>query len=279
MTATASARPELIIALVCPLGSRVDALEDSIKKELDSFGYKSKLIVLSDLLQNLDSWAGEVDKLESTRIENRQRQAFEFRRLGGADSLARAAITAIRSCRKSISGDPDKSAGGVAYILRQLKHPQEIVLLRRVYGTSVVVIAGHAPEETRVEYLADTLAHTAGKASPKEFENEARKLIHIDANEDDPSDDRADFGQNTRDAYPLADCFVQLGAGEAGSVRRFIELLFGHPFHTPTAEEMAMHQANAMSFRSSDERRQVGAVIVKRTTRGSLQSKFDDATV
>jgi cytidine deaminase len=52
-------------------------------------------------------------------------------------------------------------------------------------------------------------------------------------------------------------------------VRRFIQLLFGHPFHTPAVEEMAMHQAHAMALRSSDERRQVGAVIVKRTIRSA----------
>jgi cytidine deaminase len=272
-----SARPELIIGLVCPLGARIEALEDSISKALGSFNYKSEHIRLSDLLRNLTSWTDEADEREETRIQNRQSQAAAFRKIGGLDSLARAAITEIRRRRAELTGHPDKTADSVAYILRQLKHPKEIELLRRVYGQSFFVIAGHAPEESRVDFLADSLAKTAGKASPKEFENKARTLINSDQSEDSAVDD-AEFRQNTRDAYPLADFFVNLTSGEGASVRRFIDLLFGHPFKTPTAEEMAMHQANAMALRSSDERRQVGAVIVKRVPRGS-SDRFADATV
>jgi cytidine deaminase len=45
-------------------------------------------------------------------------------------------------------------------------------------------------------------------------------------------------------------------------VERFIDLLFGHPFHTPRPDEVAMYHAGAAALRSSDESRQVGAVIV-----------------
>jgi len=271
-------RPELIIGLVCPLGAGIDALERAISKALEPFGYKSEHIRLSDLLRRLNSWTNETDEQEQTRIHNRQGHAAAFRKAGGLDSLARAAITEIRSRRSAITNDPDESADSVAYILRQLKHPAEVELLRRVYGQSFVVIAGHAPEDIRVDSLADSLAKTAGKASPREFENSARSLINTDESADNNTDEDAGFTQNTRDAYPLADFFVDLSANEGGSVRRFIELLFGHPFKTPTAEEMAMHQASAMSLRSSDERRQVGAVIVKRVARGS-SDRLADATV
>ncbi len=71
-----------------------------------------------------------------------------------------------------------------------------------------------------------------------------------------------DFGQNTRDTYPKANFFVDLGVqGGEQRIGRFIELLFGHPFHTPTREEYAMFQASAASLRSSDDARQVGAAV------------------
>jgi deoxycytidylate deaminase len=276
MTEPMVPRPELVIALICPLGASVDLLEESIKSAFAPFKYSCEQIWLSDLLRNLESWTEEPNALEQTRIEYRQRCAAEFRRLGGPDALARAAIAAIRARRRTLTGDPDKPADSVAYILRQLKHPGEIELLRRVYGTSLTIIAGHAPHDTRVESLADLLARTAGKKSSTD-RTIAETLITIDDREDS-SDGDTDFGQNTRDAYPLADCFVELARGEGPSVGRFIELMFGHPFHTPTAEEVAMHQANAMALRSSDERRQVGAVIVKRTSREYMNS-FADATV
>ena len=261
-------RPELIIALVCPLGARIQALESAIRNELQKFGYRCESIRISELLENLDFWTDEPDTSEETRIRHRQNMAFNFRSKGGPDVLARAAVAAIREVRLRISGHPDKPADACAYILRQLKHPKEIELLRRIYGQSVVVVAGHAPEEIRIQSLADTMAQKEGKASSKEYIYPAQKLIHVDEKEDNPDDVEAKFGQNTRDTYPLADFFVSLAHGDADGVQRFVELLFAHPFRTPTPEEMAMHQANAMALRSSDERRQVGAVIVTRTQRG-----------
>lgn len=279
MTEQAGKRPELIIAVVCPLGAAIDALVDAICDELrKNFDYHCELIKLSELLENLTFWKPEGDSRLATRINHRQTYAFEFRNIGGADTLARAAIAAIRDRRRQRSGHPDKPADACAYILRQLKHPKEIQLLRRVYGHSLVVVAGNAPEKIRIEALADEIARKDGKAPSKKYEDEAEILVHKDAKEEHPNDMEAKFGQNTRDTYPLADYFVSLAQRKGDSVRRFIELLFGHPFQTPTAEEMAMHQANAMALRSSDERRQVGAVIVERTQRSEL-STFMDANV
>ena len=191
--------------------------------------------------------------------------------------MARAAITAIRERRRGRSGNPDKPVPACAYILRQLKHPKEIALLRHVYGQSVVVVAGHAPEERRASNLADTFAHNEGKATPRTYDHVANTLLRIDDTEVDLDEEQAKLGQNTRDTYPLADFFLDLAGGSAERVRRFIQLLFGHPFHTPSPEEMAMNQANAMALRSSDERRQVGAVVVSRTER--LGSGIRDADI
>jgi deoxycytidylate deaminase len=45
------------------------------------------------------------------------------------------------------------------------------------------------------------------------------------------------------------------------SIGRFIELLFGHQFHTPTRDEYAMFLAHGAALRSADLGRQVGAAI------------------
>ncbi len=277
MTKQEGRRPELIIALVCPLGVRVELLQKTICDELKNFGYRCEDIHVSDLLRNFDSEMVEPDASEYSRITVRQSQGFKFRCEGGPEVLARAAIAAIKERRLGISQHPDKPANACAYVLRQLKHPKEIELLRHVYGQSLVVVAGHAPKEMRIKTLANTLARSEGQPSASQFEKWARELIDTDDKEEHPDDEEAKLGQNTRDAYPLADFFANLAHNDPEPVKRFINLLFGHPFHTPTPEEMAMHQANAIALRSSDERRQVGAVIVSRTKRSD--SNIMDADI
>jgi hypothetical protein len=42
--------------------------------------------------------------------------------------------------------------------LNQLKHPEEVHLLRRVYGSSFFLVAGHAPRRQRIKDLAERWA-------------------------------------------------------------------------------------------------------------------------
>ncbi len=102
------------------------------------------------------------------------------------------------------------------------------------------------------------------------FESKALDVITADEKQDD------DLGQNTRDTYPQADFFANLGVSSGEfKIQRFVDLLFGHPFHTPQPDEYAMYQAAAVALRSSDDNRQVGAVIVS-LTRGPNEIKNAD---
>lgn len=266
-------RPELIVGLVCPLGARIDVLTKTISDQLRTFGYESVLIRVSDGLKKCRTNVPEPPaNNEGLRIRARQEQALEMRS-GKEDVLARMAIAAIRVARAEVTKDPDKPRPACAYIVRQLKHPNEAALFRRVYGSSFVLIAGSAPKPLLERAVAERLAADKGEADYEKFKAEAAELIAIDEQE---SEDRewADKGQSTRDTFPLADYFVDL-TKDAESVKRFVNLLFGHPFETPTQEEMAMQQAATVSYRSSEERRQVGAVIVKRTDRASEEADAD----
>ena len=46
-------------------------------------------------------------------------------------------------------------------------------------------------------------------------------------------------------------------------IGRFVDLVFGKPFETPTADELGMYFARAAALRSADLSRQVGAVIMR----------------
>jgi deoxycytidylate deaminase len=72
-----------------------------------------------------------------------------------------------------------------------------------------------------------------------------------------------DYGQNVRDAYPLADFFLD-GSNDVdlqATAARAVDIVFGHPFATPTKDEFAMYFADAAGLRSAEPGRQVGAVI------------------
>lgn len=252
-------RPELVFALVGAVGTRLDDLSRALRVALAEFRYSAVDIRLSDLLSNWAGFTKQVGSGEHSRIRHLQQMGDAFREcVGRGDALALSAIAQIRAKRAEVSGSPAKPAPAHAFILSQLKHPDEADLLRRVYGPSFLLIAGHAPRRKRIEVLTQLMARSESQTGhePK-FDPKASEVINFDDNEE------TEFGQNTRDTYPKADFFVSLGIqGAEHRITRFVDLLFGHPFHTPTPDEYAMYQASAVSLRSSDDNRQVGAAIV-----------------
>jgi cytidine deaminase len=257
-----ASRPELVFGLVGAAGARLHDLSKELKAELQEFGYTAVDIRLSDLLLSFTGWVDQKGTSEFDRIRHRQDMGNAFRTsLKDGAALARAGIAEIRARRREVSGSPDLPAPACAYVVHQLKHPDEVDLLRQVYGSSFVLVAGHAPQSLRVEELARRMAEKDLKSGEeRHFKGKASDIIDADEKQED------EFGQNTRDTYPKADFFANLGVerGE-NKVRRFVDLLFGHPFHTPTPDEYAMYQASAAALRSSDDNRQVGAVIVSLT--------------
>lgn len=252
-------RPELVFALVGGAGTRLNDLSDALKSKLRMFGYQTVDIRLSDLLVNFTGWSEQSGTSKFDSIRHRQNMGNAFReQLHRGDAMALAGIMELQATRAKILANRDKAVSPRAYILHQLKHPAEVDLLRTVYGSSFLLIAGHAPRNDRMLGLARQMAESARQSGQENhYIDQASKVIEIDQKEDDI------FGQNVRDTYPQADFFANLGKPEGQfEVWRFVELLFGHPAHTPLPDEYAMYNAHAVSLRSSDDNRQVGAVIL-----------------
>ncbi|MGC1470840.1 MAG: deaminase, partial [Sphingorhabdus sp.] len=71
--------------------------------------------------------------------------------------------------------------------------------------------------------------------------------------------------QNVRDTFPKGDYFVNSRKDLQKQVKRFVELVFGEPFTTPTEDEYNMFLAKSASYRTADLSRQVGAVIIDKS--------------
>jgi deoxycytidylate deaminase len=257
-----SRRPELVFGMVGPAGTRLDDLAIELKGALAAFGYVTEDVRLSALLPNFTGFKAQTDPSEFGRIRHLQDMGDAFRSaMNDGAAVALAGIAAIRERRLQLTGSPDLPADAHAYLMHQLKHPAEVDLLREVYGSSFLLVGGHAPRITRIHELSRRMAakeNQPGKATL--FEAKATEVIDVD------QEHGGDFGQNTRDTYPRADFFANLAlpSGQV-EVRRFVDLLFGHPFRTPSPPEYAMYLATAVSLRSSDSARQVGAAVVSLT--------------
>src|SRR5260370_982093 len=96
------------------------------------------------------------------------------------------------------------------------------------------------------------------------FDHDSYRKVAEELVKRDEADLSKALGQDVRDTFPLADLFVDAANRDSigKSVGRFIDLLFGHPFHTPTPDEFGMFHARASALRSADLSRQVGAAIV-----------------
>ncbi len=93
---------------------------------------------------------------------------------------------------------------------------------------------------------------------PTAFLDDAYALVQRDQAEEDRP-----LGQNVRDTFHLADFFIDGRSRQnvEQELGRVIEILFGHPFRTPTRDEHAMFLAEAAAMRSAEMGRQVGAVV------------------
>lgn len=181
--------------------------------------------------------------------------------------MALLAVTAVRAHRKSITGHEKEPAPAKAYILHSLKHPDEVATLRRIYGRAFHLIAAFSGREARVSALATRIAKSYFDFDEDKYRPRAEELVKRDE-----ADSTKILGQDVRDTYPLADLFVDATNRDALSsgIGRFVDLLFGHPFNTPTPDEFGMFHARASSLLSADLSRQVGAVITQ--SRGEIVS-------
>ena len=256
--------PELVIGLISAVGTNLEALCRSLDQCLTSVQFNSTTIHLIETIHELERWESGVlaEEPYDKRIEQHMDAGDEFRRaLNRGDALALMAIARIREEREKVTGEANTTFPRHAYLLRSLKNPAEVGMLREIYGSAFILIAGYSPRETRLEELANSIASSHQNMQPDAYRASAERLIYRDQ-----SGQGIKLGQNVSGSFPLADFFVDVSrpAEMESELRRFVEVVFGHPFHTPSRDEFAMFHAKAAALRSSDLGRQVGAVIASK---------------
>jgi deoxycytidylate deaminase len=238
---------ELVFGIICPLGVSYRSLLDSLQLYLQQFGYSYHEVKLSGEFEDLAVKLGIEVADEQTRVGQMWRK-IELgneirRRTARSDILALVAAASIEATRPE---DREPMAlPKTAHVIVSLKRPEEVATLRRLYGTGFFLI-GIAPAESHRKTYFDEMGLD---------KDERARLIETDADEEQL------FGQRTRDTFYLSDVFISLHESSK-QIARFLDLVFGYPFHTPNLDERSMYLAYAASLTSGDLARQVGAAMV-----------------
>jgi len=253
---TALSNPELVFGIVGPVGVNLDPVILVLGRELQRFKYVSKTVRLSKQIESFFSSDHSKDP-EDQRISALMNEGTRLRlESGRGDAVALLGIAEIRRIREEeLDGKAEKNA----FILRSLKHPQEVETLRNVYGRGFLLISVYSPREVRVTALSERISRSAfGKGS--KARSKAEEIVERDELEESTT-----LGQDVKDAFPLADLFVDARNKTSldAQISRFLELLFGNLFHTPSKDEHGMYYARSAALRSADLGRQVGAAILR----------------
>jgi cytidine deaminase len=248
--------PELVFGLVGPIGVDLDYIGKTLEDSLKSFEYEVVPVRVSQIMTELKS----TETIDSSSVADEYNSKINYanslrEQYGAKDLLAALAIGAIRKLRSSAGAQTGKPK---AWIVRQIKTPEEVRLFRRVYGRQFILVSIYGDPSKRAEHLvAKMKIRSSGTIDDKKAREEVASLIERDRKEDN------EFGQNLSSAFHLGDVFVDATdrEGAVNAIDRFLAALFGSNEITPTHDEYGMYLAKSASLRSADLSRQVGAAI------------------
>lgn len=250
------ANSELVIGLVGAVGTELNKAVEIIKDRLKSYNYKVHEIRISkDIISDIiDVGLPPTCTDEFKRINTLMDAGDEARQKSGDNSILALGTAAwIQYLGKKPEGDitiRDPRPRN-AYIINSLKHPEEVLQLRRIYPLGFYLLGVYAKETRRHNYLV----------KDRQISEANAKLLM-----DRDKDEKLPYGQCVTETFHMSDFFVHLGDSQdqlKKSLWRFFDILFGHPYKTPTFDEYAMFQAHVAALRSASLSRQVGAVIGK----------------
>lgn len=250
-------RHPLFVGFVGAIGIAWDPIVQAFSESLLRFNYSVEVVHLSKLMDSIG--VPDWDELPIHRsieyYESRMDACDELRKsIGVGSALAALAMVKVRAHRLRI--DTSKAT---SYLFKSLKHPQEVKLLRHVYGDAFFLVGVASSADERRQSLIDALSQSVGLSENPRADTE--RLIARD--ELDTSN--REFGQNVRDTYAMADVFIPANRGldnAARDIDRFIEAIFASPFLTPKSHEEGMNFAANASMRSAAAGRQVGAALI-----------------
>jgi deoxycytidylate deaminase len=271
---------ELYFATVRAIGTPLhDDIVKPLEDALNGVNFHFESIRLSDRFFELDP----VDRVLRDTIPRPEADAkdrYQFlmdsgdylRALTGrSDALVLEAIRHLRDVGRSSAQTSalNDSRRGVAYLFRNLMHPDEAKRLRKLYRRQLFIISVFSSEDHRRRHLTRVFSGTDGQHEPEQAHAVSllmsREHGHVTSNSDYDRllVEKKAFRLNIGKTFEHGDLFVdvQEQAQCRAQIARFVDLIFGHPFHTPTPDEIGMADAFSAALHSGNLARPVGAAI------------------
>jgi cytidine deaminase len=182
--------PELMFAIAGPVGVDIESICDSLSNALREVRYQSQIIHLTKEMMKYEPPANPSKDSETnfyTDIIYKIKYANALcEELQDAGALARVALRAIATRRAMLPGGRlQVPVPATAYIIRQMKRPDEIALLRKVYGKNFMLISAYGSPEQRLKLLEERLRHSLPPSTPaKDISSKAIELMSLDADEE-----------------------------------------------------------------------------------------------
>lgn len=134
---------ELVIGIVSAVGTECQQVIVPLVDRPRGFGYTAEEISVSSCLPRF------ADGSEYKRVKHYMQAGNRLRETSKNNAiLAAGAVKSILAVRSD--SNPKK-----AYIVKSLKHPEEVEFLRKVYGDGFYLIGIHADEKRRHQHLTE----------------------------------------------------------------------------------------------------------------------------
>jgi deoxycytidylate deaminase len=264
----------LVIGIAGRIGSGASFVRDKILQCLRSYDYCVDIVdvtvimekfegqldkeVIDEIEQDLMACTETGDNGRAKRVRRLQLLGNALRRTFGNQILAALTVTEFIGPDLDIQSQP-KLNERKAYVIDSLKHPDEVRLLKQIFGSQFWMLGVVSSDMTRSNRLEQR------KGFPKQVFD---FLSREDADGEDARDlsGRLGSGQQTVKAVLRADYFFANDFATKEEIEadagRLSRLMFGIQVVSPTEDEVGMNAASQASLRSACLSRQVGASIL-----------------